>query len=419
MVSSADNRSKWGLLPEDVIARLRAEHWQNYSRLKILLGSDAGFPLAIALKPPKGNAALADIGRFQELIASWRGFARSDLVQWQRRSYRALGYQEVPASLVIPDIATLASLLGADAERQLRQWQGKIKHLIDALLAAIGAEAKVDCERELFQALVAHLEIVKDFQANELELLIKLIPQLKPALGQGCYLRALPVTDVDTKFIETNRRIIEAIVAALIDKDAKEVGLLNWLDCREKPKHWLLVKPLCAQTKASLGGLPLLRLSADTLQEFELPASNILVIENEQSCLALGTIRDTVAVAGGGSNVAWLQAEWLSLRTSATGAISTPRACAYSAPPEPSSAASLRINDGRGHSRSLRRAHGRRTRFRRPSAHSLDRTRTSLFNRLRSGHYHGSRLEQERLPLNYVMQELAHWLTSVQHLPQS
>ena len=39
---------------------------------------------------------------------------------------------------------------------------------------------------------------------------------------------------------------------------------------------------------------------------------------------------------------------------------------------------------------------------------ALTEQELSLFHRLRSGHYHGSRLEQERLPLNYVMQELAH-----------
>ena len=38
------------------------------------------------------------------------------------------------------------------------------------------------------------------------------------------------------------------------------------------------------------------------------------MVENEQFCLALGAIRDTVAVVGGGSNVAWLQAEWLSAK---------------------------------------------------------------------------------------------------------
>ena len=40
---------------------------------------------------------------------------------------------------------------------------------------------------------------------------------------------------------------------------------------------------------------------------------------------------------------------------------------------------------------------------------ALTETELTLFNRLRSGHYHGSRLEQERLPLNYVMSELARY----------
>lgn len=50
---------------------------------------------------------------------------------------------------------------------------------------------------------------------------------------------------------------------------------------------------------------------SNTLREYELPASNILVVENMQSGLALPEMSDTIAVVGEGGNVAWVDAPWL------------------------------------------------------------------------------------------------------------
>ena len=95
-------------------------------------------------------------------------------------------------------------------------------------------------------------------------------------------------------------------------KQAGVFDLEDRLHCKENPKDWLLIKLLCKQTTESLGGVPLLRLSSDTLLKFKPPASNILVIENEQSCLTLNNIANTIAVSGGGKSVSWMRAEWLS-----------------------------------------------------------------------------------------------------------
>ena len=47
------------------------------------------------------------------------------------------------------------------------------------------------------------------------------------------------------------------------------------------------------------------------LYGYELPASNILVVENMQSGLALPEMADTIAVFGGGRNLTWMKANWL------------------------------------------------------------------------------------------------------------
>src|SRR5690606_24335361 len=139
------------------------------------------------------------------------------------------------------------------------------------------------------------------------QLLIQLIAQLKPNLGEGHYLRALPLHHVDTKFLEKNLALVEAICDVLYQGEVQATGgLLTWLNCLDHPKGWLMIKPLCAKVQQSLGGLPVFQLSTSVLIQFELPAKHIIVVENIQSGLALPALQNSIVVCGGGKNIKWL-----------------------------------------------------------------------------------------------------------------
>ena len=419
MTADPNSRPSWGLLPADVVQSLNVKYWQNRRKRKSLLSGDIAFPLVVSLQPPTGKKALAKIHHFQKFVTSWRAFVKDSgakgwEVRWESRTWRSLAEQKIPTHLSLSDIGALAGLLGTNEARQLRAWQSKITYLFNALCAAFNQRmhqsSQVICDQKLFLALIPHLETLERLDAADLELLVKLIPQLQQGMGEGCYLRALPVTWVDTKFIEQNQPIIEALTAALIDGAVTEIGLLTWLDCRAKPKHWLLIKPLCEQTAKSLGGMPLLRLSSDTLLEFELPANNILVIENEQSCLALGHVPNTIAAAGGGKDVAWLQAEWLAekhvgywgdIDSEGFSILSEARSKLSSIMPMMMDIATVETYTERMVAE--------------PDSVSKDPIALTdeeleLFKRLRSGHYANARLEQERLPMEYVMQNIVSWI---------
>ncbi len=435
MTSDANSRHdsskpKWGLLPTDVLESLKAKYWHNRRKLKSLLNGDTKFPLEVPLKPPTGNAALQNFSHYQKFVISWKTFSKDScvsegkggVVRWEGRTFRSLSDQEIPTHLSIPDIGSLAGLLGSNEERQLREWQSKIKYIFNSLSSELNQNIdasnqhantsnRATRDRELFLALIAHLEALDNFNGSDLELLGKLIPQLQQGMGEGCYLRALPVTFVDTKFIEKNLRIIESIAAVLIDSAAKEVGLMSWLDCREKPKDWLLVKPLCEETRKSLGGAPLLRLSSDTLHKFELSASNILVIENEQSCLALNNVPNTIAVSGGGKNVAWMTAEWLRLKkVGYWGDIDSEGFSILSdARSKLSSITVLMMDEVTVETFEERMVAEPDSVLKDPVA--LTNIELVLFKRLRSDHYTNRRLEQERLPMDYVIDNIASWKT--------
>jgi hypothetical protein len=400
----------WGLLPSGVAAQLRKRQWDNSKSLKDLLKGVKPFPLQVYLKPPSGNAILENINHFQQFIAAWRAFAssRNSLsteVYWEERGYRHLKEQAIPTRLIIHDIAALAQILGRQEEHQLSEWQSKIAFVLTELDVESGKK------KILFDALIDHLDALSKLALADLALLVKLIPQLQRGMGQNSYLRALPVTTVDTKFIESNLKVIESITAAAIDGAVKEIGLLGWLDCKDKPKDWLLVKPLCGQTRANLGGMPLLRLASDTLQEFELPAGNILVVENEQSCLALPEIANKIAVAGGGKNVTWMQAQWLTCKRVAywgdidsegLSILSDARSKLGSLTPLMMDLTTVKTFQERmvAEPDSVSKT---------PVA--LTEDELVLFNVLRAKKYKNTRLEQERLPMDYVKNAISAWLT--------
>ena len=87
--------------------------------------------------------------------------------------------------------------------------------------------------------------------------------------------------------------------------------MLAWLNCLDRPKGWLTIKPLCPQVQQRLGGLPIFQLSSDVLAQFELPAERIIVVENIQSGLALPSLNNSIVVCSGGKNIAWMDAGWL------------------------------------------------------------------------------------------------------------
>ncbi|BCV39499.1 hypothetical protein TUM17378_07610 [Shewanella algae] len=330
--------------------------------------------------------------------------------------FRSISEQQVPTYLTIPDISSLGRMLGDVEEQQLKDWHSRISSIFDSLSTELAKRIvypiRSTYERELFSTLIANLEILSGFSKLELELLVKLIPQLHKGMGRGSYLRALPVIFVDTKFIEKNLKLIESVTAAIIDCSAKEMGLLSWLDCRDKPKDWLLVKPLCKNAADALGGLPLLRMSSETLLNFELPAKNILVIENEQSCLSLDSIPDTIAVSGGGKNVSWMRANWLAKkRVGYWGDVDSDGLSILSdVRSKLSTIIPLMMDSETIETYRERMVAEHECTVKDPVG--LTVAELALFRALRNGDYVHKRLEQERLPLDYVHKILRLWCSS-------
>lgn len=292
----------WGLSPAEVKDKLRQSEWLQRGRLQQRLLGERPLPLVVSLRPPNSREALADVEALRQFIAHWHDWSGPGEVIYQSRQFRALGVQLLPARFEIHSLAQLFSFLGSDVEAQMDALQRKIKPLL-----ALDAS--------LHPVLMGQLKNLQNISPAAAAQMAALLPQLQPALGHGQYLRALPVNGVDTKFIETHFQLIESLVEHLHGDEVERAGgLLPWLQCLDKPSGWLTVRPLCQSVQRQLHQLPLLQIDSATLQHCPLPGDRIIVVENNQSALALPMLANTLAISGGGHNLSWMQADWLADR---------------------------------------------------------------------------------------------------------
>ncbi len=398
----------WGLLPAQARALVRRREWDNPTNLKLRLLGEKKFPIRIALKPPSGSFAVANLAHFRQFVEQWRSFPRQDMVRWTTKTFRDLCEQSIPTALVIDSVEQMIQLLGEDAASRSNGWQRRMAPLL-------GWETTGQTRQCLYPVLVRHIDILERLSQQEAELIAKLLPQLAPAQGEGLYLRALPLTGVDTKLVENHYRFIEALAdAAHAGAVTAAGGLLPWLGCLPHPRGLAegvpVIYPRCDRTRAKLGGFPLVQIPSDVLRAHELPADNILVVENLQSGLALPQLPDTVAVIGGGKNIAWMDARWLAgKRVGYWGDIDTWGLSFLGAARGKCDTVEPIMMDVQTLNRHEQRMVAEPSSLNDMPA-GLSDDEQDLFRDLLAGRFHATRLEQERISSDYIRAKLAAWL---------
>lgn len=290
--------NSWGKLPEQLQSECHKKYWSSRSKRLALLRHDLTFPIILPLKPPTGTQALAQAEDYQQFVYAWRQFRQPENVLWKTQKMAYFGEQSLPVELHLPNIDALLHFIGE--QKTWQRWQNRFAWLQQQLPA------------HTHEALLDKLEELDALPENQLMMLLRVVLQLHENMGKGGYLRALPLIGAHSKFVEQHFALIEYLTIALHGETVRQHGLQTWLNCIHTPKDWLFVRPLCAKTRASLANLPFLQLDTQTLLHQPLPSKRILVIENKaQIAASLPELDDTIVVAGGGYNTAWLSATWL------------------------------------------------------------------------------------------------------------
>lgn len=282
--------------PEQLAAHLTRQWHNAHWREQRLLGGDNAWPvvLPIGLPPP---ALFTDFSpELRQHLAAWQAVdtRRVGEVVWEEKKYRS----------------------GASPVRVPRQWV--LRQPSDWVAAAGDATVRRDYQRLLavlaevdrvfWRLLVRRLALWQAWPPEQVVTVAQVAMQLSPGCASGQPLRSLALAGTDSKFFERHETLLKALLDERFDGEASRQGLATFLDALDERDHWLLVAPLAP------GVLPFkrLRLAAGDLQHTPLPASHILVVENEQSLHQLPQpLPDTVAILGAGLDLEWLSADWL------------------------------------------------------------------------------------------------------------
>jgi hypothetical protein len=273
--------------PEEFILRVRRR--VDAGLRDWALGDTTTAKLDAPLQPPSERDAITDLDGTLRWVESWR--KASDRlpisVMWVQRAWPRIGTQVVPSRVQADGPDALTSLTG-EGERW-RRWAGRAS----SIRTYLGAE--------IDSVLRTHLREIGELNETDFERLIIAIDWLVRHPDSGLRIRELPVRGIDTKWLERHRAVVESLTLATTGRGS--LGLNERTDLG----RIRLLDPV-----DSVRGLRDISAPIEDLAAFALTPQAALIVENLQTFLSLPTMPGVVAAFGqGNAVVALARIPWL------------------------------------------------------------------------------------------------------------
>ncbi|SDS60430.1 hypothetical protein SAMN04489751_2389 [Brevibacterium sandarakinum] len=272
----------------------------------------------IALHPPTEKQVLDDQRAAMDWAASWREIAapgaddstaenlhdaespHGPIIDWTERSWARVGRQQIPLRLRLRTPDAVARFVGGDEARQWRRLRERTKTIrsrfddqdpaISATVEDTGGEADNDrIVDPIGPAIKAHAKRILGLGQAEFDTLLSVVAWLRDHPVGTLRPRQLPIRGVDSKWFETHRSLVTALLTAAGRPEAVDV-----LDAQPRMRMRILDPDLMPS------GLGDITAPAPQLSQLTIAPRLVFVFENLESVLAMPDWADAVAVHGSG-----------------------------------------------------------------------------------------------------------------------
>jgi hypothetical protein len=258
---------------------------------------EGSWPLHVMLGAPAEREVAADFRSVRSWIESWRQWQQPGEIVWEMRQWLRMGDHHIPVALRIDSPDTVAAIIG-----EHRRWQTAHRRRLD-LSERYPALKNGQLLARCFPGLA-------DYDEADFGRLSSLLSWLERNPQSGLYVRQIPVSGLDTKWMETRQGLIADLLRAVGNRPVE--GDFFSL-CGLRVDHFRVrARFLCPSLRQHVGGLQDIEAPLSEFASLSLAPERVILVENLATGLALPDIPGTVAFMKLGNAVGVLgQIPWL------------------------------------------------------------------------------------------------------------
>lgn len=283
-------------LPEDARNEL-ARRFQNKRREWLIDDSSKDkWPLEIPLGIPTEQAALKQIDGVRAWVNAWRGSLIAGSLSWCERNWKILGRWLLPEKLVL--------------------------HNPEDVAIWIGESSRWECAKNRYQKLterwsaLAHLlpkyfDVLADYSETDYQRMVEILDWIVNHPKSNLYHRQLPVSGLDSKWLDGRKKLLTDLVAAVQEDSSNELDFYQRCGLRAPPTLFRM-RVLDESLRAKVGGISDITAPIEDIASINWTVSNVFIVENLQTGLAMDDMPGSIVLMRLGYNVDVLaQLPWL------------------------------------------------------------------------------------------------------------
>jgi hypothetical protein len=292
---------------DDLIVTLR-KRWATGRYLSDYVGHVPWTPVELPVSAPSASELLNQFDkavrwaeRFQRDSHTAGGVARFT-VAFRTVKSKSLGANEVPTRVRIENFEQLCALIGTTRDVRLLD---EILRETEVSMPQLASWVVANPLRA-----IRHQDIWRD--------VLSVVSWITTNRTETHYLRQIDVEGIDTKFIDTHRKLLDDLLTIVlsdhqIDSEYTATDFTRRFRFRPKPSYTRL--RLLNPEPTFPKGLSEITLRTEELAALELTADTIFVVENEITYLAFPVVPNSIVVFGSGFGLAALRdVPWLDSR---------------------------------------------------------------------------------------------------------
>jgi hypothetical protein len=271
--------------PEDVQKQL-LRRFKNKHREWLATSGNGEQPevspwsLEINLDIPTENQALKQVEDVRAWVAAWQAWGGAGSLSWGDRRWLTLGTQRVPEKLVLGSPAEVAQWIG-EADRWDRAQQ--------RYMELLGRWPR------LASKLVRYFDLLADYSEVDYRRLVDMVAWIEKNPASNLYPRQLPVSGLDSKWLEKRKGLLADLVDAVRGESSTEGDFFQRCGLKALPQL-IRLRILDDNLRQRVGGLGDISAPWEQLAELDLPVTKVFIVENLQTGLTFDDLPGSVVI---------------------------------------------------------------------------------------------------------------------------